>query len=214
VLGPFYMEGAPERAAGADLGGAEGARLRVSGRVLDTAGRPLAGALLDVWQTAANGLYHMQDEAAPAFELCGRLRTDLDGRFGFTSRQPVSYSIPTDGPVGKLVLRVGRHPYRPAHIHFIVSAPGHRTVVTELFTDGDPYLDSDVVFGVKESLVVQLEEDGVDPDGSPRYRLEHDFVLEQADALTRRLPHARPDETQPVLGGEGSSPAAPRGTAR
>ena len=185
VLGPFYMEGAPERPAGADLGGTEGPRVSVSGRVKDTSGRPLPGALLDVWQTAANGLYHMQDRNAPKFDLCGRLRADGEGRFVFRTRAPVSYSIPTDGPVGKLLLRLGRHPYRPAHIHFIVSAPGHKPVVTELFSEGDPYLDSDAVFGVKESLVVKLHEEGAEPSESPRYRLERDFVLEPLPAAQR-----------------------------
>ena len=191
VLGPFYTEGAPERPAGADLGGAEGPRVLVTGRVLDTAGHPVPDALLDVWETAANGLYHMQDPNAPRFDLCGRLHADGEGRFAFWTRAPVSYSIPTDGPVGKLLLRLGRHTYRPAHIHFIVSAPGYKRVVTELFTEGDKYLDSDAVFGVKESLVVRLRRDGAEADGTPRYRLERDFVLEPAAPAAIERPAAR-----------------------
>jgi catechol 1,2-dioxygenase len=177
VLGPFYLEGAPERAPGTDLTGGVGPRVTFSGRVVDTGGRPVPGALLDVWQTAPNGLYHMQDEAAPEFHLCGRFRADGEGRYRFRTARPVSYSIPTDGPVGRLLAALGRSTIRPAHVHFKVSAPGHRTVVTQLFTDGDPHLDSDAVFGVKSSLVVKLEEDGADERGAARYRVERDFVL-------------------------------------
>jgi protocatechuate 3,4-dioxygenase beta subunit len=180
VLGPFYRAGAPERPRGADLAsGAAGPRVTVSGRVMDTEGRPIPGAELDVWQTAPDGRYHMQDPSAPAFHLCGRLRADGEGRFLFETLKPVSYPIPTDGPAGRLLLGAGRHPYRPAHIHFIVSASGHKSVVTQLFTEGDGYLDSDAVFGVKGSLVVRYREDGSGPGGAPRYRLEHDFVLER-----------------------------------
>ncbi len=180
VLGPFYMEGAPERDPGADLASGRGPRVTFRGRVTDTEGRPLAGALLDVWETAPTGLYHMQDPSAPRFDLCGRLHADGEGRFVFRTLLPVSYAIPTDGPVGRLLGLLGRHPNRPAHVHFIVSAPGHVPVVTELFTEGDPWLESDAVFGVKSSLVVQYLEDGREEDGTPRYRLERDFVLERA----------------------------------
>ncbi len=180
VLGPFYVEGAPERRLGEDLASRPGPRVTISGRVRDTDGAPIPGALLDVWETAPSGLYHMQDPSAPRFELCGRLHADGEGRFAFRTLLPVSYSIPTDGPVGRLLQRLGRHPYRPAHVHFIVSAPGHVPVVTELYTEGDRYLDSDAVFGVKSSLVVRYLEDGREEDGTPRYRLDHDFVLERA----------------------------------
>jgi catechol 1,2-dioxygenase len=185
VLGPFYVEGAPERPPGADLASGAGPRATISGRVTDPDGRPISGALLDVWQTAPTGLYHMQDRSAPRFDLCGRLHTDAEGRFAFRTLLPVSYSIPTDGPVGRMLGALGRHPYRPAHVHFIVSAPGHVPVVTQLFTEGDPYLDSDAVFGVKSSLVVRYQEDGGEPDGTPRFRLEHDFVLVRAPPAQR-----------------------------
>ena len=177
VLGPFYVEGAPERAPGADLSGGAGPRVTFTGRVKDLEGRPIGGASLDVWQTAPSGLYHVQDRAVPAFDLCGRFRADREGRFRFRTARPVGYSIPVDGPVGKLLAALGRPPNRPAHVHFIVSAPGHRTVVTQLFTEGDPHLDSDAVFGVKNSLVVKYVEDGSGPDGAPLYRVDRDFVL-------------------------------------
>jgi hydroxyquinol 1,2-dioxygenase len=186
VLGPFHMEGAPERGPGADLASGRGPRVTIRGRVLDVEGRPLAGALLDVWETAPTGLYHMQDPSAPRFDLCGRLLADGEGRFVFRTLLPVSYAIPTDGPVGRLLGLLGRHPNRPAHVHFIVSAPGHVPVVTELYTEGDPWLESDAVFGVKSSLVVQYLEDGREEDGTPRYRLERDFVLERAEPCASR----------------------------
>jgi catechol 1,2-dioxygenase len=177
VLGPFYVEGAPERRPGTDLSGGVGPRVTFSGRVKDTRDLPVPDAILDVWQTGPNGLYHMQDAAAPEFNLCGKFHTDPEGRYRFRTAKPVSYPIPTDGPVGRLLGALGRHAFRPAHVHFIVSAPGHRTVVTQLFTEGDPYLDSDAVFGVKSSLVVKYEEDGVDGEGAPQYRVDRDFVL-------------------------------------
>jgi protocatechuate 3,4-dioxygenase beta subunit len=176
VLGPFYVEGAPGAGSGADLAPGEGPGVLVSGTVKDTAGRPLADAVLDVWQTAPNGLYHMQDQGQDDYHLCARLTTDGAGAYRFRTLKPVSYSIPTDGPAGDLLRRVGRHSYRPAHIHFIVSAPGHKPVVTQLFTRGDPYLESDAVFGVKPSLVADYAREGAE------WSVAYDFVLEPATA--------------------------------
>lgn len=173
VLGPFYAEGAPERAIGSDLAAAPGARVQVSGKVVDLQGNAIPGATLDVWQTAPNGLYHMQDAAQPEHHLCGKLRSGADGRYAFTTLEPVSYPIPTDGPAGQFLQATGRHPYRPAHIHFIVSAPGYRPLVTQLFTAGDPYLESDAVFGVKPELVANYVRQ---PDGNAS--VHFDFVLE------------------------------------
>lgn len=173
VLGPFYVEGAPELHSGAGLAGVKGARVRVHGKVVDLDGKPIKGATLDVWQTAPNGLYHVQDKEQPEYHLCGKLRSDSDGNYSFLTLEPVSYSIPTDGPVGKYLRDMGRHPFRPAHIHFIVSATDHKPVVTQLFTEGDPYLDSDAVFGVKPSLVVPFVNTA---NGGKEVR--YDFVLE------------------------------------
>src|SRR5438067_13597654 len=158
VLGPFYVEGAPPRAPGTDLAAedtAETATFR--GRVLDPARQPIAGALLDIWQTAENGFYDIQDAAQPRMHLRGKFQTGSDGRYEFHTLKPVSYPIPTDGPVGALLALQGRQPYRPAHSHFIVSAPGFRRLVTELFAEGDAQLDADPVFGVKSSLVVEFK---------------------------------------------------------
>jgi catechol 1,2-dioxygenase len=177
VLGPFYVEGAPERESGADLAACPGERVWVHGTVRDTAGRPLAGTVLDVWETAPNGLYHVQDKDQPEHHLCGKLKTDAEGRYSFVTLRPVSYPIPTDGPVGRYLQAVGRHPFRPAHIHFIVSHEGCKPVVTQLFSEGDEYLDSDPVFGVKDALVVRYE-----PSSRPgcEFEVAYDFVLDTA----------------------------------
>jgi hydroxyquinol 1,2-dioxygenase len=197
VLGPFYREGAPELPMDAHIGGqGEGEPLLVSGQVRDEQGRPLAGALLDVWQTAPNGLYETQDENQPEYNLRGRFRTDSEGRYSFRTVMPVSYPVPTDGPVGKLLGALGRHAYRPAHIHFIVCAEGFEPVVTQLFVQGDQYLDSDVVFGVKNSLVVQAQREGEPSQAgeqrvaAPFYRIDYDFGLQAASAVPAPAPAA------------------------
>lgn len=154
VLGPFYREAAPERVHPADIAGATpGEPCLVRGRVAAPDGSAVVGAVLDVWQTAPNGLYETQDPKQPEFNLRGRIAADGDGRYAFRTVKPVSYPIPTDGPAGMLLARLGRHPYRPAHIHLIVTAPGYETLTTQVFVAGDPYVDSDAVFGVKSSLV-------------------------------------------------------------
>ena len=176
VLGPFYLEGAPEVESGSDLTGEmQGEPVVVRGRVKDVQGNPIPAAELDVWQTAPNGLYDIQDPDQPEFNLRAKVRADADGAYEFRTMKPVSYPIPNDGPVGLLMRAVGRHFQRPAHIHFIVSAKGYEPVVTQLFTEGDEYLDSDAVFGVKESLVVDYLKQG---DGD--YTVDYDFVLEPA----------------------------------
>jgi protocatechuate 3,4-dioxygenase beta subunit len=157
VLGPFYRDGARLLPPPADIAGATpGEAVVVQGRVTRPDGRPVPGALLDVWQTAPNGLYENQDPDQPDMNLRGTLCTDADGRYAFRTVKPVSYSIPHDGPVGQLLRATGRHPYRPAHIHFKLSAPGYEPLTTMLFVEGDPYLDSDAVFGVKSSLVTDF----------------------------------------------------------
>jgi hydroxyquinol 1,2-dioxygenase len=158
VLGPFYVPGAPDLPMGSDIAAttSDGVKTLVQGRVLDGAGRPIVDAVLDVWQTAPNGLYDVQDAEAPEFNLRGRFRTGAGGAFDFRTVKPVSYPVPTDGPVGKMLLALGRHPYRPAHLHFIASAPGFETLTTHIFVRGDEYLSSDAVFGVKDALIVDF----------------------------------------------------------
>ena len=175
VLGPFYQEGAPDHDNGADLadGVTDGERVLVSGKVVDLDGAPVSGAVLDIWQTEPNAMYAAQDPNG-SFSLCGRLTTGANGRYRFHTRKPVSYTIPGDGPVGAMLEAAGRHNWRPAHIHFMLSAAGYETLVTQLFTDDDPYLGSDAVFGVKDSLVVHYE------SSDEGLRLDHDFVMTAA----------------------------------
>jgi hydroxyquinol 1,2-dioxygenase len=154
VLGPFFVEGSPERAYGeAIFDAAAGEPAWVHGSVRSTEGTPIAGAELDVWQNDANRLYGVQDADAPEDHLRGRFRTREDGSYAFLGVRPVAYTIPDDGPVGRLLAATGRHPWRPAHIHLIVSAPGFETLTTHVFDDESDYLDSDAVFAVKPSLL-------------------------------------------------------------
>ena len=157
VLGPFYVDGAPAMAMGDSIAlHGRGEPLFVSGTLCDEAGQPLEGAVLDVWQTSEDGFYDTQDDTQPDMNLRGVFRTGADGRFWFRSIVPASYPIPSDGPVGDMLKALGRHPMRPAHIHFILRAIGYDTLTTHIFIDGDPYLDSDAVFGVKDALIVPL----------------------------------------------------------
>jgi hydroxyquinol 1,2-dioxygenase len=172
VLGPFDRENAPEYENGQSISkDQKGEPTIISGKVTDQSGTPICGAKVDVWQTAPNGLYEVQDSSQPEFNLCGIFTTDAEGRYEVHTVKPVSYPIPTDGPVGALLDSVGRHPNRPAHVHFIASAEGYKPVTAQLFTEGDTYLDSDPVFGVKDSLVVSyLKGNGV-------YSVEFDISL-------------------------------------
>ena len=185
VLGPFYFQSAPEHALGDDIAnGLRGSPLLVEGSVSGLDGQPIAGAVLDTWHTDGNGFYDVQGPDGRA-GLAGRarFRTDAEGRYWFRSVVPASYPIPDDGPVGDMLKAQGRHPYRPAHVHFMVGAPAHETLVTHVFLAGDQYLDSDVVFGVKDSLVRTLghAEPGQTPHGTivtePTSVLRYDFVL-------------------------------------
>ena len=157
VLGPFYAGQQRELAPGESilLREEKADPLEMRGQVTDSQGRQIVNALVEVWQTAPNQLYDVQDEEQPDGHLRGSFRTDAAGTFRFRTIMPVSYPIPNDGPAGQLLAAMGRHPFRPAHIHFMISAPGYRTLVTHLFLDGDEYLGSDAVFGVKPSLIIR-----------------------------------------------------------
>jgi hydroxyquinol 1,2-dioxygenase len=154
VLGPFFVEGAPELPLGASIAkaGTPGEPCAVSGTVKDLKGKPVAGAVIDVWEGGADGLYDVQKPDGT--NLRARFRSDGEGRFHFKCITPVSYPVPHDGPVGQMLVACGRHPMRPGHLHFAIEAPGYEKLVTHLFVKGDKYLDSDAVFGVKESLIV------------------------------------------------------------
>ncbi len=184
IFGPFYREGAKELPTGASISqDGRGEPAVVTGRVLSSDGTPIAHALLDVWETDENGLYEQQDPEQPDMNLRGKFRTDAEGRYCFVGIKPVSYPIPDDGPVGQLLRSLGRHPFRPAHIHLLISAEGFASLTTHLFVKGDPYLDSDAVFGTKDSLVVNFIPQDSEADAVryhvpvPFYKVEYDFIL-------------------------------------
>ena len=184
VLGPYYWEGAPEMPAGSDLAiGVKGDPTYYSGRVLGEDGKPIVGAVLDIWSGDGEGTYDMQMEDAVGMKARGRIRTDAEGRYSFWSIRPEYYPVPSDGPVGVMLRKMGRHAMRPGHIHMIVSAPGHDALTTHLFAAGSKYLESDAVFGVKDSLITAFarHEPGKAPDGTTRdvpfYTVNYDFRL-------------------------------------
>lgn len=183
VQGPFYWEGAPELPLGSNIAeGVVGEPTFYSGVVTDTNGRPLAGALLDVWSGDGEGNYDMQVEGAD-MAARARLRTDGEGRYSFWSIRPSYYPIPMDGPVGSMIEMMGRDPNRPGHIHMKVSAPGHEEVTTHLFVANSPFIHTDIVFGVRDSLIVEYarHEPGLSPDGramqTPYWSACYDFIL-------------------------------------
>jgi hydroxyquinol 1,2-dioxygenase len=192
LLGPFYREGAPEKAMGASISGeTAGEPLVVSGTISDVRGRPIAGALLDIWQASPDGMYDIQDANQPDMNLRGKFRTDSDGRYEFCSVKPKSYPVPHDGPVGILLRAQGRHPYRPAHIHFAITADGYQPLTTALYIAGDPYIDSDAVFGAKHSLTVGYRNHrGASGNGATVPSIEFDFALTPI-AVSRSVGEAR-----------------------
>lgn len=183
VLGPFYVDGPPERAAGADIAaGLPGVPLLVDVAVVGADGAPVVGAVVDVWQSNDDGFYDVQLPDLDGPVLRGRLRTDGQGGLRFWSILPREYPIPDDGPVGRMLEATGRHSYRAPHLHFMIDAPGHAPLITQLFVRGGAYLDSDAVFGVKDDLIVDfVERRGPAPDGrtvdGPWRSLEFTFRL-------------------------------------
>jgi catechol 1,2-dioxygenase len=184
VLGPFYVPGSPHREYGETIMEAAGELPAwVYGRVLDVDGAPIAGASIDVWEGAENELYAVQDPDAPEFHLRGIFTTRADGSYAFLTVRPTPYPIPHDGPVGRMLETTGRHPWRPAHIHMIVSAPGYETVTTHVFDSESAYLDSDAVFAVKPSLLRHFEKRGAEDPDRPEgvtgewCSVENDIVL-------------------------------------
>ncbi|AHK02357.1 6-chlorohydroxyquinol-1,2-dioxygenase [Rhizobium rhizogenes] len=186
VLGPFHVADAPEMPMGANIClDGKGEDMLVTGRILDTDGMPVAGARIDVWQANDEGFYDVQQKGIqPDFNLRGVFVTGEDGRYWFRAAKPKYYPIPDDGPVGQLLRAMGRHPYRPAHLHYIVSAEGFTTLVTHIFDPDDPYIRSDAVFGVKESLLADFQrvEDAQRAQelgfaNGWFWSVDHDFVL-------------------------------------
>lgn len=185
LVGPFFREGAPFRERGASIASADtpGTRVRISGRVLDYDNTtPISNAVIDIWQAGINGLYENQDENQPDYNLRGRFRTDKDGTFEIVALMPTAYPVPVDGPVGKLLEAAKRPPMRPAHIHFIVTAPGHETLVTQIFVKGDPMIPEDVVFTASENMIGDFRKDG------DYFMLDIDFPLKRGESRMPKAP--------------------------
>jgi hydroxyquinol 1,2-dioxygenase len=189
VFGPFHVQGAPRLPLGADMsGGAKGEPLFVNAVVRGRDGEPVADAEVDVWEADAEGLYDVQRADLPNAQARAVFRTDAQGRLWFWGVMPVAYPIPVDGPVGRMLEATRRHPWRPAHVHFMIQAPGYETLITHVFRDGDEYLDSDAVFGVRSSLIGDFKSHpaGTAPDGSVLaqrfHTLDFDFVLEPVES--------------------------------
>ncbi|MEY8099781.1 dioxygenase [Falsihalocynthiibacter sp. S25ZX9] len=189
VLGPFHILGAPDVPVGGDLKkDNDGATVVVEGKIRTPDGTPIEGAVLELWQTADNGLYSGQDKSQPEYNLRCAMKVGADGRYALTTVRPAPYKIPDDGPVGDLLRATGRDAWRPSHLHFIIVADGYRSLVTEVFPSDDIYLDRDAVFGVREDLIMEYIEQ-TDTSLLPRdlevgtnvtvpyFKVDFDFVL-------------------------------------
>jgi catechol 1,2-dioxygenase len=185
LIGPFWRAHQPTRSNGERICSEDtpGAKLTVRGRVLSLDGKPIAGARVETWQASPKGLYENQDEEQPAMNLRGRLETDADGRFSFVSVRPSGYPVPIDGPCGELLAAQGRHTMRPAHLHFLVVAPGHKVLATQYFDVDDPHAYDDVVFGAVGSLLRRFESDG---EGG--FTLDVELRLERGETRVPKCP--------------------------
>ena len=194
LLGPFWRSDAPPTPNGGSIlrSDTPGPPLFASCRVLDLQGQPIAAVEVDVWQASPVGLYENQDSTQADMNLRGKFTTDVEGRFAFRSVKPAGYPVPTDGPVGELLRAQRRHPYRPAHLHFLGFKPGYKTLITQVFVDHDKYLESDVVFGVTRHLVGDYRlGEGPSPEGDAAgswYYLDYDFIMEPGEAKLPKPP--------------------------
>lgn len=184
--GPFYLDNAPTMALGADLGqGRDGATVLVTGKVTDSLHNPLAGAIVDTWQADGTGTYPIQEQAQgqDKYDLRGKFTTDANGRYYYTTVLPKPYTVPYDGPVGRILRAGNRHAWRAAHLHYIIRAPGMASITTEVFFEGTEYIDNDAVFGVRKSLIAKLRPVrdvaalGLTLEKTPDAMFEFDFVL-------------------------------------
>lgn len=185
LVGPFYRANAPLRPRGASIASSDtpGERVWITGRVYNlTTSAPIAGAILDVWQAATNGLYENQDENQPDYNLRGRFQTDESGTFELSALLPTPYPVPMDGPIGELLRLAKRQPNRPAHIHFIVLAPGYETLITQIFRKGDNILDADPVFSASDNLAAQFRKE------NSEYRIAQDFQLQPGVSTQPKAP--------------------------
>jgi hydroxyquinol 1,2-dioxygenase len=185
VFGPFHLNGAPHLSQGANIAeGVAGEPCFVSARVKSAKGKPIAGATVDVWQAAADGFYDVQHPEWQEMKLRAVFKTDGEGHFRLRTIKPCSYPVPTDGPVGDMLSALNQNPYRPAHLHCMIQAEGYDRLITHVFVEGDAYLDSDAVFGVRSSCIGNYvrHEPGIAPGGTrlevPFYTLDYEFVLQ------------------------------------
>lgn len=186
VLGPFYRENPPVLPKGAsiikkDFDNAQS--VRVSGRVIDTAGRPIEGATIDVWEDAPNGLYEQQDPDQPDYNLRGRFTTNANGEYEFVALRPEPYPIPYDGAAGEVLNYMGHHPWRPGHIHFLLFKDGYQSLISQIYDADTKYLDSDSVFAVKESLIGKLTKAPANSDTD--LVMQFDFKLKRAASVAQ-----------------------------
>jgi catechol 1,2-dioxygenase len=195
LLGPFWRANSPKTENGGSIvrSPTPGPELFVECEIVDVSGRPLAGVEVDVWQSSPVGLYENQDDTQADMNLRGKFTTDDVGRFSFRSVKPAGYPVPTGGPVGDLLRAQNRHPYRPAHIHFLGFKPGRKTLITQVFVDDDEHLESDVVFGVTRALVgdYRRHDQGEPPVTGvrpPWYTLKYRFVMESGEAILPKPP--------------------------
>src|ERR1700756_4038181 len=204
VLGPFYVGEHKVTPHGSDISphNMTGEKMFVQSRVTDLQGKPLAGVPVDIWHADDDGLYDSQKPSYATHGPTSRARfiTDADGRFFFRTILPCSYPIPTDGPVGEMIIQTRRHAMRPAHVHFLVNAPGYEPLITHVFIDGDKYLNSDVVFGVKDDLIAKIEkrDDPMTPDGKPAqapwHLMSYEFRLKPGGGMAPKPMAARATE--------------------
>jgi protocatechuate 3,4-dioxygenase beta subunit len=180
VLGPFHVADAPHYPMGQNISlDGKGESCLFQGRVLDRQGKPIENATIDVWCDNADGFYDVQQpDIQPKFNNRGIFTTGTDGAYSFRGIRPVAYPIPDDGPVGQMLAALGRHPNRPAHMHFIVEVPGYERIITHTFVDGDEWLTSDAVFGVKASLISTMEPGEV---GDTMWKSSFDFIMVEQD---------------------------------
>lgn len=185
LIGPFWRANQPERKNGERISTDDtpGPRLTVTGQVLSLDGTPLAGARVETWQASPKGLYENQDESQPRINLRGRFVTDENGNFSFESVRPAGYPVPVDGPCGELLAAQSRHTMRPAHLHFLVVAPGHKVLATQFFDADDPHAYDDVVFGAVGSLLRQFE-----PDGAGGFKLDVKLRMERGETRVPKCP--------------------------
>lgn len=189
VLGPFHITGSPELPVGGDLKkDNDGATIVLEGLVRTPEGHPIEGAVIELWQTADNGLYSGQDDSQPDYNLRCQMKVGADGRYAMTTVRPAPYTLPSDGPVGDLLRATGRDAWRPSHLHYIIQADGYKSLVTEVFPSDDPYLNSDAVFAVRDDLIMEYIESSDKSDlpsdlevgdnvTIPFYKVDFDFVL-------------------------------------